>query len=69
MLRPVAGGTEVGYRVDLEMHGLAQLVAPVIRFELEKLGTRGAAGLAEVLNRLTTPTWHGGRQIPPPAPA
>lgn len=69
MLRPVAGGTEVGYRVDLEMHGLAQLVAPVIRFEFEKLGTRGAAGLAEVLNRLAAPTWHGGLQFPPPAPA
>lgn len=69
LLRPLAGGTEVAYRVDLEMHGLAKLVAPAIRFEFEKIGTRGAAGLAEVLNRLTTPTWHGGLQFPPPAPA
>lgn len=68
-LRPVAGGTEVAYRVDLEMHGLAKLAGPAIRFQFEKLGTQGAAGLAEVLNRLTTPTWHGGLQFPPPAPA
>jgi len=69
VLRPVAGGTEVAFRVDLEMHGLAKLVTPVIKFEFEKLGTQGAAGLTEVLNRLSTPMWRGGLPFPPPAPA
>ena len=68
-LRPVTGGTEVTYRVDLELHGLAQLVAPVIRCEFEESGTRGAAGLREALDRPTAPTWLGGLQFPPPAPA
>jgi carbon monoxide dehydrogenase subunit G len=68
-VRPVAGGTEVTYRIDLEMHGLAKLVTPVIKFEFEKLGNQGAAGLTEVLNRLATPVWRAGLPFPPPAPA
>jgi carbon monoxide dehydrogenase subunit G len=53
-VRPVDGGSEVTYRVDLEMHGLAKLMTPVMRTEFEKLGDETAARLADVLNRLTS---------------
>jgi carbon monoxide dehydrogenase subunit G len=53
-VRPVAGGSEVTYHVDLEMHGLAKLMTPVMRTEFEKLGDETAARLADVLNRLTS---------------
>jgi carbon monoxide dehydrogenase subunit G len=50
--RPVAGGSEVTYHVDLEMHGLAKLAAPVMRSEFEKLGNETASRLTVALNRL-----------------
>jgi carbon monoxide dehydrogenase subunit G len=53
-VRPVAGGSEVTYHVDLEMHGLAKLATPVMRIEFEKLGNETAARLTDVLNRLTS---------------
>ncbi|HET6531206.1 MAG TPA: SRPBCC family protein [Actinoplanes sp.] len=53
--RPVDGGTEVTYHVDLEMHGVAKLATPVMRIEFEKLGTEAAARLTAVLNRLPYP--------------
>lgn len=52
-VRPVPGGCEVAYHVALEVHGLAKLAAPVMRFELERLGTETAARLTDILNRLT----------------
>jgi polyketide cyclase/dehydrase/lipid transport protein len=51
-LRPVPAGTEVSYRLELEVHGLAKLATPLVRGEFEKLGDRTAAHLAETLNRL-----------------
>jgi carbon monoxide dehydrogenase subunit G len=51
-VRPVAGGSEVTYHVDLEMHGLAKLATPVMRIEFEKLGTATASRLTALLNRL-----------------
>jgi carbon monoxide dehydrogenase subunit G len=68
LVRPAAGGTEVSYRVELEMHGLAKLATPVMKVEFEKLGTESAAGLSQALNRLATPAWRPSA-IPPPAPA
>ena len=53
-VRPVDGGTEVTYHVDLEMHGLAKLATPVLRAEAEKLGDQTAGRLTEVLNRLAS---------------
>ena len=53
-VRPVDGGTEVTYRVDLEMHGLAKLATPVLRAEAEKLGDETAGRLTQVLNRLAS---------------
>jgi len=55
-VRPAAAGrTEVTYRVELEMHGLAKLAAPVMKIEFERLGDETAVRLTEVLNRLTAP--------------
>jgi carbon monoxide dehydrogenase subunit G len=53
-VRPVDGGAEVTYRVELEMHGLAKLATPVLRAEAEKLGDETAGRLTEVLNRLAS---------------
>jgi polyketide cyclase/dehydrase/lipid transport protein len=68
LVRPAPGGTEVTYRVELEMHGLAKLAAPVMKIEFEKLGTESASGLSQALNRLSAPAWRPSA-IPPPAPA
>jgi len=51
-VRPAGPGTEVGYHVDLEMHGVAKLATPVMKVEFEKLATEATGRLAEVLNRL-----------------
>jgi len=51
-VRPVEGGTEVTYHVDLEMHGVAKLAAPVMKIELEKLGNEVTTRLTELLNSL-----------------
>lgn len=53
-VRPAGGGSEVTYRLELELHGLAKLATPVLRPELEKLGTGAAVRLSRVLDRLTT---------------
>ncbi|MEU4216871.1 SRPBCC family protein [Actinoplanes sp. NPDC026623] len=53
-VRPAAGGSEVTYHVDLEMHGLAKLATPVMRIEFERLGDETAARLTGALNRLTS---------------
>ena len=54
MVRPVEGGTEVTYEVDLELHGLAKLVTPMARSEVERLATETAGRLTEVLDRLAS---------------
>jgi len=50
--RAAAGGTEVTYRAELEMHGLAKLATPLMKLEFEKLGTQTEKQLTEVLARL-----------------
>ncbi|MBM2622982.1 SRPBCC family protein [Actinoplanes sp. LDG1-06] len=52
VVRAAPTGSEVTYRVELEMHGLAKLASPLIKMEFEKLGTVGAAALTGALNRL-----------------
>lgn len=52
LVRPAGDGVEVTYRVELEMHGLAKLAAPVLKVEFEKLGAAGAAKLAATLDEL-----------------
>jgi len=54
-LRPAGAGTEVTYRVELEMHGLAKLATPVLKIEFEKLGTESVARLTSVLEALAAP--------------
>jgi carbon monoxide dehydrogenase subunit G len=51
-VRPATPGTEVGYHVDLEMHGVAKLATPVMKIEFEKLATEATGRLAGILNRL-----------------
>jgi carbon monoxide dehydrogenase subunit G len=53
-VRPVPGGSEVTYHLDLEVHGLAKLVTPVMKIEFEKLGDETASRLTETLNRLAS---------------
>ncbi len=53
-VRPVEGGTQVTYQVELEMHGLAKLATPLLRAEAEKLGDATAGRLTDVLNRLAS---------------
>jgi hypothetical protein len=69
LVRAVPGGTQVTYRVELEMHGLAKLAAPLLRPELERLAGAGVAAVTAALegssvrrrfgaatpNRLTAP--------------
>ena len=64
-VRPTATGCEVTYRVEIEMHGLAKLAAPVVKMELEKLATASAAALTSALNRLGAVT---ELHFPAPAP-
>lgn len=51
-VRAASGGTEVTYRADLEIHGLAKLATPVLRNECERLGDETAARLTAALNDL-----------------
>jgi carbon monoxide dehydrogenase subunit G len=51
-VRPVEGGSDVCYHLNLEMHGLAKLATPVMKIEFEKLGDETASRLAGVLGKL-----------------
>ena len=53
LVRPAGAGSEVVYRVEAEMHGLAKLATPVLKIEFEKLGTTSVAALTDALDRLT----------------
>lgn len=52
-VRAVPGGAEVTYRVELEMHGLAKLAAPLLRPELERLASNGVAVVTATLDGAT----------------
>jgi hypothetical protein len=56
VVRAAPSGSEVTYRVELEMHGLAKLASPLIKMEFEKLGTLGADALTRALNGLRVQT-------------
>jgi hypothetical protein len=49
-VRAVPGGTEVTYRVEWEMHGLAKLATPIMRAEFEKLATDSVAAVTAALD-------------------
>lgn len=46
---PAGPGSHVTYHLDLEMHGVAKLATPMMKAEVEKLGTQTVVRLAEVL--------------------
>jgi hypothetical protein len=48
-VHPHLTGAHVGYRVELELHGLAKLATPLLKTKFEKLCTQGAARLTAVL--------------------
>lgn len=54
-VRPAAGGTELTYHVDLDLHGAAVLAAPVMKLEFEKLAHDTEKQLTEVLNGRVSP--------------
>jgi carbon monoxide dehydrogenase subunit G len=51
-VRPNGAGSRLTYHVDLEMHGISKLAAPVMKREMEKLGTETESQMTRVLNRL-----------------
>jgi carbon monoxide dehydrogenase subunit G len=51
-VRPAGDGTELTYRAELEMHGLAKLATPVMKLEFEKLAGQTEKQLTEVLTGL-----------------
>ena len=51
-VRPASAGTELTYRAELEMHGLAKLATPVMKLEFEKLANDTEKQLTEVLTGL-----------------
>jgi hypothetical protein len=50
LVRAVPGGSEVTYRAELEMHGLAKLATPLLRPELERLAGAGVAVVTAALD-------------------
>ena len=51
-VRPAGTGSEVTYRAELEMQGVAKLAAPVMKLEFENLAGKTEKQLSEVLNSL-----------------
>ena len=51
-VRHHGAGSEVTYHVDLDLHGIAVLAAPVMKLEFEKLAHDTERRLTEVLNTL-----------------
>jgi carbon monoxide dehydrogenase subunit G len=65
-LLPAPDGTEVTYRVELEIHGLAKLATPLLKIEFEKLATESVTRLTGALNGLAAPR---ATELHFPAPA
>ncbi|GAA2626545.1 SRPBCC family protein [Paractinoplanes durhamensis] len=55
MIHPVPAGTEVTYRMELEMHGLAKLATRFLRGEFEKLATGCVTAVTAALDELSRP--------------
>lgn len=51
-VRPHGDGSEVTYRAELEMHGAAKLLTPVMKVVFEKLGNDTEEDMIRVLDRL-----------------
>ncbi len=51
-VRPDGTGSEITYAAELEMHGAAKLLTPVMKLVFEKLGNDTEDDMVSVLNRL-----------------
>ena len=51
-VEPHGTGSEITYTAELEMHGAAKLLTPVMKLVFEKLGNDTAEDMVQVLNRL-----------------
>lgn len=51
-VRPAEGGSELHYRADLQMHGLAVVLAPAMKLVFEKLAGDTEKQMTKVLNGL-----------------
>jgi carbon monoxide dehydrogenase subunit G len=51
-VRPADTGAEITYHVDLDLHGVATLAAPLVKLEFEKLAHDTVKQMTEVLNAL-----------------
>lgn len=51
-VRPDGDGSEITYRADLDMHGVAKLATPAMKLVFEKLAGDTEKQMTEVLNRL-----------------
>ncbi|GAA2604268.1 SRPBCC family protein [Paractinoplanes durhamensis] len=51
-VRSTGPGSEITYHVDLDLHGIAVLAAPVMKLEFEKLARETVKKMTEVLARL-----------------
>ena len=49
-VRPAGSGSELTYRADVEMHGLAKLAAPAVKLVFEKIAHETVNQITEVLN-------------------
>ncbi|WP_203821248.1 SRPBCC family protein [Paractinoplanes ferrugineus] len=54
-LHHVPGGTEVTYRMEMELHGLAKLATPLLRGEFERLASSSVALVTAALDELSRP--------------
>ena len=50
---PAESGSQINYRADLEMHGLAVLISPVMKLVFEKLAGDTETQMTKVLNSLS----------------
>jgi carbon monoxide dehydrogenase subunit G len=50
---PAAGGSQIDYRADLQMHGLAKVLAPAMQLVFEKIAGDTREQMVKVLNGLS----------------
>lgn len=46
------GGSEITYTADIELNGAAKLAAPVMKIEMERLGTKTEEQIKDVFSKL-----------------
>jgi carbon monoxide dehydrogenase subunit G len=51
-VQPQASGSQITYRADIEMHGIAKQATPAVKLAFEKLGNDTEKRMTQVLNDL-----------------